>query len=147
MGNVAKEGQTEEEEALSQAFLSPSSSAEQPSAYFVQDQASREELARLCLQDHLLTSAMGGVVPEQKNPAEVHRLLNVGCETGGELIEAAYTHPSIASLIAVDISKRMIECAHAAATCHQVFDRVEFAVKDALRMLEFSDRFFFRRVI
>lgn len=142
MGNVAKARQTEEEEALSQASLSSSSSAEQPSAYFVQDRANKEELARLCLQDHLLTSAMGGVFPEQKNLEEVRRLLDVGCGSGGWVIEAAHTYPSITSLIGVDISKRMIECARAAATFRQVSGRVEFAVMDALRMLEFSDHFF-----
>lgn len=141
MDNAAKGTPTEEKEHRPMSYQS-SSSREHPSAYFIQDQASREELARLCLQDRLLTSAMGGVLPEQRNLIGLHRVLDVGCGPGGWLIEAAKAYPSLSFLMGVDISKRMIDCARAQAAAQQVCDRVEFAIMDALRMLEFPDNSF-----
>ncbi len=42
---------------------------EHPSTYFVQDRSSEEEMNRLCVQDQLITTAMGGVLPEQLDPS------------------------------------------------------------------------------
>ncbi|HEY4035721.1 MAG TPA: methyltransferase domain-containing protein [Ktedonobacteraceae bacterium] len=107
-----------------------------PSTYFVQDRKSKKELTRLALQDQRLTAAMGGVLPEQPDPTVFHRVLDVGCGTGGWLIEAAQTYPAM-SLVGIDISQRMIEYASAQAKAHQVNDRVTFHVMDALRPLDF----------
>lgn len=117
------------------------SSNEHPSTYVVQDRESHEELVRLALQDHLLTVSMGGVLAEQSNPAALRRVLDVGCGTGGWVIEAAQQFPAI-SLIGVDISQRMVAYARQQAEAQQLADRVEFQVMDALRMLEFPDGFF-----
>lgn len=38
--------------------------SENPSTYMVQDRKSEKELARLTIQDRLLTAVMGGVLPE-----------------------------------------------------------------------------------
>ena len=114
---------------------------EQPSTYIVQDRENKEELARLALQDHLLTSAMGGVLPEQPDPARFRRVLDIGCGTGGWAIETAGAYPHM-SLIGIDISNRMVEYAHKQARARQVADRVEFRVMDALHRLEFPDGFF-----
>lgn len=141
MGNAAKGTPTEEKEHRLMPYQILSS-REHQSAYFVQDRASREELARLCLQDRLLTSEMGGVFPEQRDLTGLHRVLDVGCGPGGWLIEAAKAYPSLSFLMGVDISKRMIDCARVQAVDQQVCNRVEFAVMDALRMLEFPDRSF-----
>src|SRR5712664_3745956 len=43
----------------------PGARGEHPSTYVVQDRSNEDELLRLQLQDHLLTSAMGGVMPEE----------------------------------------------------------------------------------
>ena len=110
---------------------------EQPSTYFVSDRSSEEELMRLQIQDRMLTANMGGVLPEQPDPASFERVLDVGCGTGGWLIEAAETYPGMKHLVGVDVSQRMIEYARAQAQSHHVEDRVEFRVMDALRMLEF----------
>jgi len=114
---------------------------EQPSTYFVQDQHHKEELARLTTQDHLITASMGGVLPEQPDPAVFRRVLDVGCGSGGWAIEAAKAYPAM-SLIGIDISKSMIDYARAQAAAAQVTDRVEFHMMDALRVLEFPADFF-----
>ncbi len=67
---------------------------EHPSTYFVQDRESKEELERVQLQDHMITAGMGGVLPEQPDPTSFQRVLDVGCGTGGWLIEVAKTYPS-----------------------------------------------------
>lgn len=124
--------------------MSTSSSAgqEHPSTYFVQNRSSQEELNRLHIQDHLLTKGMGGVLPEQPDPTSIRRLLDIGCGTGGWLIEVAKTYPSIPHLIGVDISGTMLGFARAQAEASGVGERVEFLLMDALRMLEFPDSFF-----
>ncbi len=115
---------------------------EHPSTYFVQDRSNEEELTRLQIQDQMLTAGMGGVLPEQPDPAIFQRVLDVGCGTGGWLIEAAKTCPSMSLLIGVDASERMVEYARAQAEAQQVSDRVQFRAMDALRMLEFSTNYF-----
>ena len=112
-----------------------------PSTYFVQDRKNKKELTRLMIQDQMITAAMGGVLPEQADPSIFHRVLDVGCGTGDWSIEAAQTYPTI-SLVGIDISQRMIEYARAQAKAHQVNDRVEFRVMDALCTLDFPAAYF-----
>ncbi len=115
---------------------------EHPSTYFVQDRSNEEELTRLHVQDQMLTAGMGGVLPEQPDPTILQRVLDVGCGTGGWLIEAARTYPTMSLLVGVDVSSRMIEYACAQAEARQVSDRVQFRAMDALRMLEFPANYF-----
>ncbi len=115
---------------------------EHPSTYVVQDRSNEEELIRLNFQDQMLTSGMGGVLPEQPDPASFKRVLDVACGTGSWLIEAAKTHPTMTLLIGADVSKRMIEYASSQAEEQGVSDRVEFHTMDALRMLEFPQGYF-----
>ena len=119
-----------------------SQSKEQPSTYFVQDRSNKEELQRLQIQDHLLTTAMGGVLPEQPDTLHFKRVLDIGCGPGGWLIEMAQAYPNCTTLTGVDISKRIVEYAREQAQAAQVQERVEFLVMDALRMLEFPNEFF-----
>src|SRR5579875_1918720 len=115
---------------------------EHPSTYVIEDRSSETEMTRLHIQDQLLTSAMGGVLPEQPDHASFQRIIDVGCGTGDWLIETATTYPSISLLIGVDISNSMIEFARMQAAAAGVNDRVEFHVMDALRMLEFPEAYF-----
>ncbi len=110
---------------------------EHPSTYVVQDRSNEEELTRLQIQDQLVTASMGGVLPEQPDPTIFQRVLDVGCGTGGWLIEVAKTYPSISLLVGVDISSKMLDYARTQAEAQQVNDRVQFRAMDALRMLEF----------
>ena len=118
--------------------ISPEPYQERPSTYVVQDRSNLEELRRLQVQEHLITVALGGVLPEQSDPARFQHVLDVACGAGGWLIELAKTAPTISQLIGVDISKRMIEAARAEAEAQQVQERVEFRLMDALRLFEFS---------
>ncbi len=108
-----------------------------PCTYFVQDRSSQQELARLQIQDQLLTRSMGGVLPEQPDLSCFERVLDVGCGTGGWLIELAKTIPSMRRLVGVDVNTRMLAFAREQAEAQGVADRVSFQAMDALRMLEF----------
>src|SRR5712691_5008618 len=115
---------------------------ENPSTYFVQNRSDEEELTRVMIQDRLVTANMGGVLPEQPDPAIFQCVLDVGCGTGGWLMEAAKTYPAMSLLMGVDVSGRMVEYARAQAEAQQISDRVEFCAMDALRMLEFPTDYF-----
>ncbi|MBA2677713.1 MAG: class I SAM-dependent methyltransferase [Ktedonobacteraceae bacterium] len=116
---------------------SPESRREQPSTYFVQDRANKDEIKRLQVQDQMITASMGGVLPEQPDPTTFQRVLDVGCGTGGWLIEVAKTYPNVVRAVGIDISGKMVEYARSQAQTQEVAERVEFHVMDALRPLEF----------
>jgi tRNA1(Val) A37 N6-methylase TrmN6 len=104
---------------------------EQPSTYFVQDRASQDEKTRLSIQDEMLTIGMGGVLSEQADPSLLRQVLDVGCATGGWLLETAQTYPQIETLVGVDISDTMLSHARAMAEeCH-LEGRVQFKMMDA----------------
>lgn len=113
---------------------------EQPNTYFVQDRTNTDELVRLRIQDMMVTKAMGGVLPEQTDPALLRRVLDIGCGTGGWLIETAKAYPDISLLLGVDISNRMVEFARKQAEAEQVQDRVAFQVMDVLRTSTFPQQ-------
>jgi ubiquinone/menaquinone biosynthesis C-methylase UbiE len=108
----------------------------------VQNRSDEEELTRVMIQDQLVTASMGGVLPEQPDPTIFQWVLDVGCGTGGWLIEAARTYPAMSLLVGLDVSGRMVEYARAQAEAQQVGDRVQFCAMDALRMLEFPIDYF-----
>jgi ubiquinone/menaquinone biosynthesis C-methylase UbiE len=112
------------------------------STYIVQDHSNQEELIRLQIQDQMITTSMGGVLPEQSNPSSFRRILDIGSGTGDWLIEAAKTYPGISLLVGVDTNHTMIEYARAQAKEQQVSNRVEFHTMDVLRMIEFPADFF-----
>jgi ubiquinone/menaquinone biosynthesis C-methylase UbiE len=109
---------------------------ESPSTYFVQDRKNEKECARLKIQDHMITMGMGGVLSEQADPTAFYHVLDVGCGTGGWVIDAAQTYPEM-SLVGIDISQHMIKYAFTQAEAHQVHDRVKFHVMDVLLPLDF----------
>jgi len=109
---------------------------ELPSTYIVQDRENKDEFVRLALQDHLLTTSMGGVISEQPDPGIFHQVLDIACGPGIWAIEAAMAYPNM-KVVGIDISQRMIAYAREQAETHQVYERVEFHIMDALRLLEF----------
>ena len=77
----------------------PNPHQEHSSTYIVQDRSNQEELARVRIQGQMITTCMGGVLPEQPDPHRFKRVLDVGCGTGEWLIEMAKTYPDISLLI------------------------------------------------
>lgn len=113
-----------------------------PSTYFVRDRADSNEMARLDIQEELITDGMGGVLPEQPDPDKLKRILDIACGTGGWLIRAAKTYPGMTRLVGVDVNAHLIKHAQERAQAEQVSDRVEFHVMDALLLLEFPKGYF-----
>ncbi len=111
------------------------------STYVVQDRQNEEERTRVTIQDKMLNTSMGGVLPEQIDPTIFHSVLDVACGTGGWVIDAAKTYPAM-SLVGVDISSSMIASAREHANVALVAERVKFSVMDTLRMLEFPSHSF-----
>jgi ubiquinone/menaquinone biosynthesis C-methylase UbiE len=120
----------------------PSARSDQPNTYVIQDRSNTDELARLLLQDTMITTGMGGVLPEQPDPGRFRRVLDVGCGSGGWLRETARAYASMTHLVGVDISRQMVEFARSQARAGELSGRVTFEVMDALRILEFPQHFF-----
>lgn len=116
---------------------SPNLVREYPNTYFISDSLYEEECTRLQIQDQMLISGMGGVLPEQPDPTIFRSALDVACGMGGWLIEAAKTYPTLSRLIGIDVDAQRIEYARARGEAQHVYDRIEFYVADALYMLEF----------
>ena len=51
------------------------------------------EMARLMLQDRLITQSMGGVLPEQTDLSQVRRVLDIACGPGGWLLDIIKQYP------------------------------------------------------
>jgi len=116
--------------------------SEQPGTYFVQDHASKDEQTRVHIQDIMITKAMGGVLPEQADPASLRKIIDIGCGTGGWLVETAKAYPEIERLVGVDISNRMLDYARKRARAEQMDKRVEFHIMDALLKIDFPQHSF-----
>ena len=110
---------------------------ESPSTYIVQDRSNLEELKRLEIQDQMVTAGIGGVFPEIVDPTVLRRVLDVGCGTGGWLIETAGTYPTIEELIGIDVSSKVIAYATDQARAKSLAGRVQFQTMDALQKLAF----------
>lgn len=95
-----------------------------------------EELNRLLIHDQIINDGMGGVLPEQPDPARLRRVLDVGCGTGGWLIQTAETYPTISQLMGVDLNPHVIAYAQTRAAQLKLGERVEFRVMDVLRILD-----------
>lgn len=119
--------------------------SEHSSTYFVQEQSHklmREELARLDFQSKMLTAEMGGVLPEQPDPAIFQHVLDLGSGTGDWLIETAKAYPTMNELLGVDINPRMVSHAQTMARAQGVSDRVRFQTMDVLKTFALgSDQF------
>lgn len=117
-------------------------SAKKDNTYFIVENSNKRELARLIAQDQILTRGMGGVLPELSNISSLRGILDVGCGTGGWLCQTAQTYATVARLVGVDISQKMVAYAQAQALSQGLADRMEFSVMDVLRELTFPDQTF-----
>src|SRR5260370_29329408 len=106
---------------------------EHPSTYFVQDRENVEELTSMQIQDHLMTASMGGVLPEQPDPTIFGSVLDVGCATGGWLIEAAKAYPTMRELVGTSINSDVVAYPRAQAEAETLRNRMQFPTLNALR--------------
>ncbi len=111
------------------------------STYVISERKKKAEILRLIVQSRMITSAMGGVLPEQPDPGIFHRVLEIGCGAGGWVLEAAETYPEM-NLVGIDINPVMVDYSRAQAKTQGLENRVEFHVMDALKKLEFPDNSF-----
>jgi SAM-dependent methyltransferase len=114
----------------------PIDQPENENSYFI-DAESAAEMARLMVQDRLLTTGMGGLFPEQADLSTIHRILDIGCGPGGWALDVAYTYPK-KQVTGIDISRLVIEYARAQAKV-QWLNNVDFQVMDATKPLDFPD--------
>ena len=107
---------------------------------YIVDAENAAEMARLVVLQQVLTQAMGGVLAEQKDLANVSNVLDIGCGPGAWVHDVAKQYPHMC-LVGIDISQLMIEYArHMAAT--QELAQVQFQVIDATQPLSFPDSSF-----
>jgi len=119
---------------------STSSSGTNPYEGYVMDAENAAEMARLMIQDHLLTQAMGGLIPEQPNLSQVSHVLDIGSGPGGWLLNLVTQYPHIQGY-GIDISQLMTEYATSLAAS-QNLTNVQFQVMDATKPLNFPNNSF-----
>lgn len=117
----------------------PSDPTQDDNVYFM-DHESGAEMARLMLQDRLLTKGMGGLFQEQPDLFNIHHILDMGCGPGGWALEVAYAYPE-KEVVGFDISQTMIDYAHAQAQV-QGLKNASFRVMDLMQPLAFPDNSF-----
>jgi ubiquinone/menaquinone biosynthesis C-methylase UbiE len=91
-------------------------------------------------QGRLLTKTMGGLLPEQRDLARFHRVLDVACGPGEWALDLAFAYPEI-EVIGIDISQQMIDVAREQARI-QGIENIQFHVMDATKPLDFPDSYF-----
>lgn len=109
-------------------------------ATYVLDAESELELSRLLMQDHLLTTAMGGVWPEQADISMIQYVLDVACGPGGWVLDVAAAYPD-KEVMGIDITPAMIRYAKAQSRAHHL-DNADFAVMDCCKPIDIPDESF-----
>lgn len=107
--------------------------------YFI-DAENAAEMARLVLQDRLITRAMGGVLPEPIDLSQVFHALDIGCGPGGWLLDLAAQNSHIRG-VGIDISSLMMAYANNLAR-ERDLPNVQFHVMNATQPLLFADNSF-----
>ena len=98
------------------------------------------EMARLMLQDRLITQSMGGVLPELTDLSQTHHVLDIACGPGGWILDLAQQYPHIQA-VGIDISQLMTDYASSMATADGIAN-ARFQVMDATQPLQFPDNAF-----
>jgi ubiquinone/menaquinone biosynthesis C-methylase UbiE len=106
------------------------------------DPESATEMARLMLQDQLITKGMGGSFPERPEglPSDIRRILDIGCGPGGWVLDVAFEYPKV-EVMGIDISRTMTEYAHAQAWTRGM-NNASFLLRNILEPLDFPDGHF-----
>lgn len=113
-----------------------------PSNYegYVIDAENAAEMARLMLQDRLITRAMGGVLPEETDLSQVFHVLDIACGPGGWLLDLVSQYPHIQG-IGIDISHLMMSYANNLAE-ERDLPNAQFHVMDVTQPLHFANNSF-----
>ncbi|MGH2496581.1 MAG: class I SAM-dependent methyltransferase [Ktedonobacteraceae bacterium] len=116
--------------------------ADQPSVprnknTYIMDAQSAEEMARLLLQDRLISEAMGGLFPAQLDLARLHDVFDIACGPGGWILDVAREHPEM-ECTGIDIDRMLVDYGRAQAAAFG-FDNAHFRVMDATKPLKFLD--------
>src|SRR5581483_9934753 len=117
-------------------FMSDASASEG----YVIDAENAAEMARLTLQDQLLTKSLGGVVPEPIDLSKVSQVLDIACGPGGWLLDLVKQYPHMRG-IGVDVSQLMIKYATSLVQS-QGIAQAQFQVMDVKKPLDFPDASF-----
>ncbi|HEY7414014.1 MAG TPA: methyltransferase domain-containing protein [Ktedonobacteraceae bacterium] len=107
---------------------------------YIIDTENAAEMARLMLQDRMLTRALGGLVPEPIDLSKASQVLDIACGPGGWLLDLATHYPHIYG-VGIDISQLMIEYA-ASQAASMMLPNAQFHVMDVTKSLDFPDASF-----
>jgi SAM-dependent methyltransferase len=109
------------------------------STYFGALRLDEAELHRLQIQHQLLTTGMGGLLPEQEDLTRFSRVLDVGCGTGDWLLDLANACPQISELVGIDLDSSVLRYAAKQAESRRLSQRVRFHLLDALGSLHWPE--------
>jgi len=118
-----------------------SAKGDKASTYVIYKSKKEAELHRLVIQDRMITTTMGGVLPEQANPGSFQRILDVGCGSGGWLLDVAQISLEM-QLVGVDINPHRLEYAREQAETQGLAERMAFREMDVLQGLDFPENSF-----
>lgn len=104
------------------------------------DAESPAETERLLDLHVLSTESQGGILPEIKDFAHIHTMLDIACGPGGWVLQAAQEHPTV-EVIGIDASVQLVDYARAQAKARGLHN-ARFQNMDALQPLDFADNSF-----
>jgi SAM-dependent methyltransferase len=104
------------------------------------DPESGAEMARLFDLERLLTTGMGGLLPEQADLSTTVDVLDIGCGPGGWVHQMTQTYPEM-EVTGIDLSQAMIDYARAHAFV-RLLPNAHFHLMDATQRLSFPDASF-----
>lgn len=106
--------------------------------YIVPNNIRKEEIARLTIEDEMLTAGMGGPLAEQAAPEVWRDVLDIGCGIGDWAIQAVVRYPAML-VLGIDMNRDTVEVAQARARTRHMCERATYQVMDALEPLEFAN--------
>ncbi|WP_069801272.1 class I SAM-dependent methyltransferase [Thermogemmatispora onikobensis] len=107
---------------------------------YVIDPENPGELARLTMQERIITEGMGGLFPEGLTLPPTAKVLDLACGPGGWALDLARAYPD-AEVIGVDISPAVVEYATVQAQTQHLAN-VSFQVMDVMEPLAFPEAAF-----
>ncbi|HLI91681.1 MAG TPA: class I SAM-dependent methyltransferase [Ktedonobacteraceae bacterium] len=108
--------------------------------YFIEDQDSAAETARLVQLHTCLSRHLGNVVTDVLAPGKALQMLDIGCGSGDWALDLAQRAPTC-QIIGIDISEARIDLARKQALMRDLFN-IRFLLMDATAPLGFPDATF-----